>query len=108
MTRAQEQQESDQREVPTLYPTGMRLHQQAPAENPRRQRDRTEIKEQRRLTYPFLKSLCGGSAYLHGPFELRQSLVDEVETNMGRSFVAVFLGRALAGQLDRLGRHLAF
>ena len=69
------------------------------------QRDGAGIQEQQETGCPFADRSSDRQARLHSSFELRQALVDQVESDMGFSIEAPFVGCTFAGQLDGLARH---
>ena len=110
MTCAQNRQEPDQRKCPTLQRAGMRLCQQASGEDRRHQRDRAQIEQQRKPAAPSAADASDREWRTSSrSFELRQSLVDQVEADMCRAIVAAVprLAPSCASS-NRFARHLAF
>ena len=105
---AQQGEGAEEGERPTLQPAGMGLRRQAPGEKRGQQKDRAQVEEQREPARHGPESLEDRQACLRFPLQPRQSPVDQVEPDMGRSIVRTVPGRSLAGQQDRLPRHIGF
>ena len=107
-TGAQQGEGAEEGERPIPRPAGMRLRKQGPGKKDRQQRDRAQIEVQGTTACRPPKAHESGQAHLRRPFHPRQSLVDQVESDMGRATLRSVPGRALAGKQDRLSRHIGF
>ena len=108
---AQYREKAEEQKHPFWHLRGGRLRHKALCEECRHQKNRAQIDDQRVAAGQSAQSRESGVAHLRVAFELRQSLVDQVEADMSRALVAPSfprVGGALVRQLDRFARHLAF
>ena len=89
----EQRNQDDEQQPPAAHPVGMRVCREAPGEEARGERERSQIKRQRKAA----------KAHSHAALELRQAFVDEVVAHMRAARVAAGLR-----QRDSLPRHIGF